>query len=149
ELRARKLLMAREGLPLMVRAGLVLGVLGVVGHLTAEPGDDRSAAVTRVLAVQSALNRGREYLLHQNFRDAIDVLESQLPHVDGNASYLALLRDAYRAHIRELQLANKSAEAKVYEQRLAILDPVAATPAAVKPAPAVKEQRAVSVTPAA
>jgi hypothetical protein len=142
--------MAREGLPLTVRAGLVLGVLGVVGHLTAEPGDDRSAAVARVLAVQSAMNRGREYLLHQNPRAAIDVLESQLPHVDGNASYLALLRDAYRGHIHDLQLANKSAEAKVYEQRLAILDPAAAsTPAAVKPAAAVKEQRAIAVAPAA
>src|SRR5437588_652480 len=42
---------------------------------------------------------------------------------NGSREYLATLRDAYRAYIRELRLANKEAEAAEYLKRLRILDP--------------------------
>src|SRR2546430_5181987 len=48
-------------------------------------------------------------------------LESQLARINGNAAYLALLRDAYRAYVKELRLANQEAAARTYLQRLQVL----------------------------
>jgi hypothetical protein len=146
--------MARDGLPLLVRAGAVLVALGIGTRLTADPPDDRARAVTRTLAVQMALQQGRECLLRKDYRAAIDVLEGQLAHVDGNLTYLALLRDAYRSHIQQLELTNQPAAAEVFRQRLAILEPAgkAAAPTAEAtpkpPAPAVVVQEPRAVAPA-
>jgi tetratricopeptide (TPR) repeat protein len=115
--------MATDGLPLRVRAGLVLAVLCLVSRLPAQTPDDRAGAVSRTLAVQIAMQQARDLLLHHHAKAAVEALEAQLSAVDGNASYLALLRDAYRTHIKELQLANQAAAAQVYQQRLALLEP--------------------------
>ena len=51
------------------------------------------------------------------------MLESQLGRINGNLAYLNLLRDAYRAHVRQLRLANQEPDVQRYLRRLQILDP--------------------------
>jgi hypothetical protein len=140
--------MATDGLPLAVRVGVVFGALCLVSRLPAQVPDERASAVSRTLAMQIAMQQARDHLLHHNAKAAVDALEAQLAHVDGNASYLALLRDAYTALIKELGLANQPAAAQVYQQRLAILEPQGAAPLA-KSSPAVEESRGVTPRPAA
>lgn len=137
--------MARDGLLVRLCACMLIG-----GSLlsAAPPGDDRDQAVAATLAVQTAMQQAREFLLQKNVKGAVDILESQLPRINGNPHYLLLLRDAYRLHIRELKQANQESAALVYMQRLNILEPgaypeakpaVVATPKpAAPPAPATK-----------
>lgn len=145
--------MARDGRPMFACASTILGVLvSWPGHVSAgaappndpaprpsdiggsclvpagvaPPGDNLSATVATTLAVQTALQQGREYLLRNNPKAAVEVLEGQLARINGNQSYLMLLRDAYRAYIRELRLAKQETLVQAYQQRLKILDPSAA-----------------------
>jgi hypothetical protein len=84
--------------------------------------DDPAAAVATTLAVQDALRRGRELLQNGHAKAAVEVLEEQLTRVNGNATYLAVLREAYYGYVKELQLAQQDELAAVYLKRLQILD---------------------------
>ena len=95
-------------------------------RLTADPSYDHAGTVARTLAVQMALQQGRTGLLRKDYKAAVDVLEGQIAYVDGNQAYLAVLRDAYRAYIQQLELANQPTLAEAYRKRLAILEPAAA-----------------------
>lgn len=88
--------------------------------------DDREKVIARTLAVQRALQQGRQAMLERNFRDAVTILESQLPNIDGSREYLAAMRDAYRGLVAELRIAKNETEAQIYLRRLVILDPTAA-----------------------
>ncbi|MFN4258264.1 MAG: hypothetical protein ACK4RK_03145 [Gemmataceae bacterium] len=88
-----------------------------------EPEPERGTVIATTLAVQTAMQRGRDHLLQGDSKAAVYVLESQLDRINGNPAYLALLRDAYRAYVKQLKLANQQAELKIYLQRLQILDP--------------------------
>lgn len=105
----------------------------------ATPKDDRETAVADALAVQTALQQGRDFLLRKDFKSAIQVLEAQLARINGNRIYLETLREAYRGYLQELRLAKQDKAAQLYLERLRILDPVAATtsssPAAVRHEP--------------
>lgn len=90
-------------------------------------------AVAKQLAVQAAMTRARAFLSDLNAQKAVDVLEEQLAKVNGNPQYLVLLREAYRANIRDLHLKGQPADAKRYLDRLAILDPSAAADTALRP----------------
>src|SRR5262249_19250298 len=79
-------------------------------------------AVATTLAVQTALQQGREHLLHGEYKAAVATLEGELPFINGNQVYLKLLQDAYRAYIKELRLAKQEEEAQRYLRRLLILD---------------------------
>jgi tetratricopeptide (TPR) repeat protein len=68
----------------------------------------------------------RSFLRMDDAKKAVDLLEQHLARVNGNTAYLELLRDAYRAYVKELGLKNQSSVAKLYLQRLTILDPAAA-----------------------
>jgi hypothetical protein len=114
------LLMARDGLSALACALPVLSLLLAPAPLTAQ---ERDPQIATTLAVQTALQQGREYLLHGKPQAAVTVLEGQLSRINGSREYLGTLRDAYRAYIRELRLANKEAEAAEYLKRLRILDP--------------------------
>ncbi|MBY0522388.1 MAG: hypothetical protein K2R98_03280 [Gemmataceae bacterium] len=116
--------MAKDGLrTLLCVCALIVPILSLA---RAAPGDERDNAVSNTLAVQTAMQQGREFLLRGDCKSAVHTLEAQLSKINGNAAYLALLRDAYRAHVKELRLANQEAEAQRYLQRLQILDPGAA-----------------------
>ncbi len=115
--------MARDGLFAFVCAG-AMATAGFMAPLGAQaPAGSQDGAVAATLAVQNALQQGREHLLRGDARAAVQVLESQLTRINGNAVYLATLRDAYRAYIKELRLAGQDAQVPLYLQRLQILDP--------------------------
>jgi tetratricopeptide (TPR) repeat protein len=128
--------MARDGLRLLACAGVALGLLT---RLPAAPPDDTEAKVRTQLAVQAALQQGRDHLQRGNYQAAVYALESQVARVDGNREYLNALRDAYRGYVRELREANRHDEVPTYLRRLLILDPGAsleqAPPAAPKAPP--------------
>ena len=93
--------------------------------VAARPASAQDDAVAKQLSVQSAMNRARALLAEMNSQKAVDVLEEQLAKVNGNPQYLVLLREAYRANIRDLYLKGQPVEAKRYFERLTILDPAA------------------------
>jgi hypothetical protein len=103
--------------------------------LTAGPlvrGDDRDR-YRATLSVQVALEQGLQHLQRGQFAEAVSVLEQKIASIDGNRRYLMALRDAYRGHVRQLRAANRLAEARVYEARLQILEPVGATQESGRP----------------
>jgi hypothetical protein len=112
--------MAQDGRSALACAVSFLSLLLVPAFA---PAEEREAPIATTLAVQTALQQGRDHLLHGNAEAAVYVLESQLSRINGSREYLATLRDAYRAYIRQLRLANKEPEAAEYLQRLRILDP--------------------------
>jgi hypothetical protein len=116
----------------MVRTGLVFAVwLGFLlplspGRLPANPPAEKDSAIAATLALQQAMARANELLRSGETKKAVEVLEEQLPRVNGNAVFLNRLREAYRAYIKDLWLANNAAAAKRYLERLCILEPVTA-----------------------
>jgi hypothetical protein len=84
--------------------------------------DTADRTVSTALAVQTALQQGREYLLHGEYRAAVSTLEGQLPFINGSKVYLKALEDAYRGYIKELRLAKQHEDAQRYLERLLYLD---------------------------
>ena len=86
--------MATESLFVLLCAGAVV----TAGPTTSasSTSDNRDNAIAATLAVQSALQQGRDYLLHGDCRAAVAVLESQLPYINGNQVYLKLLCSSFR-----------------------------------------------------
>jgi hypothetical protein len=112
--------MVRDGLFAALRAGVLLVfMLGVSPAF----GEDAESKLRRQLAVQSALQQGRDNLQRGNYQAAVYCLEKEIARVDGNRDYMNALREAYRGYIRELQQSNRCAEAHTYQERLKILDP--------------------------
>jgi hypothetical protein len=113
--------MARDGLsPFVLALGLVLGTAAA---FPAAPPEETEARMRTQLAVQAALQQGRDCLQRGNYQAAVFLLEKEIARVNGNRDYLNALRDAYRGYVRELTQANRAAEAQVYMGRLRILDP--------------------------
>jgi tetratricopeptide (TPR) repeat protein len=113
--------MALDGLLALVCAGAVM----TAGPSSSGPpavGDSQDSAVSTTLAVQTAMQQGRQHLLHNEYRAAVTALESQLPYINGNQVYLKLLEDAYRRYIQDLRLKKQDSEAERYLRRLIILD---------------------------
>ena len=121
--------MARDGLPLLLCAGVLLGAV-------TSPAAAGDSPVTIALAVQSALQRGREFLRAGDYPSAVAVLESQIARIDGSREYLVTLRDAYRGHIKNLRLARRDKEADLFANRLAILERGPSLDGPPQPAPA-------------
>ena len=139
--------MATEGLWVLVCAGSIL--VGNPPGPAAAAAEDPDGAIATTLAVQTAMQQGRDFLLHNNARAAVETLERQLPRINGNPYYLALMRDAYRAYIKELRLANQEAQAQRYSRFLAILETGASgDPLARAQAPAALAKAAAAAAPA-
>jgi hypothetical protein len=137
--------MATEGLLALVCAGALLASNPPTPAPT--PAEERDTTLAAVLAVQTAMQQGRDYLTNHKPRAAVEVLESQLTRINGNPTYLALLRDAYRAYVQELRLGNQPGLAAVYQQRLQILEPgvrLPITPARSRPPSAALAQAAAA-----
>lgn len=124
--------MAKDGLAPFVCAAAILLMAGSRGRCTA--GEDTFLSDT--LAVQSALQQAREYLLHNRPQEAVNTLHRELGRINGNPVYLALLRDAYQASIKELRLDHKDAEAERYVKWLSILEPRSSKERVSSPPPA-------------
>ncbi len=108
---------------------LCLGVISLslaAVSRSAEPAADPQAAVVSALAMQDAMRQGRELLQRSLAKAAVEVLEAQLPRINGNSAYLGLLREAYAAYVKELEFAHQDDLCAVYQTRLKILDKPAA-----------------------
>jgi tetratricopeptide (TPR) repeat protein len=114
--------MVRNGLIVFVGAAVLLGRTLPAG-LAADDAENKENRLRTQLAVQTALQQGRDNLQRGNYQAAVYCLENQISRVDGNRDYLNTLREAYRGYIRELRQANRHAEARTYQERLKILDP--------------------------
>lgn len=112
--------MVRNPLFVALCAGLLFALALGAGSAFGEDSEDR---LRRQLAVQSALQQGRDNLQRGNYQAAVYCLEREIARVDGNRDYINALREAYRGYIRELQQSKRHAEARTYQERLKILDP--------------------------
>src|SRR5579871_1946372 len=109
----------------MARSGLRLRpVLLFLVSLTATRlrAADPAPSVAATLAIQDTMRQARELLRQGKTKEAVDALEVQLPQINGNTAYLALLREAYYAYLKELQLADRRPECEEYLKRLKIID---------------------------
>jgi tetratricopeptide (TPR) repeat protein len=114
---------------------LAIGSITCSALTAGNPPDDIDTRFKKDLSVQTAMARARLLLGDSQAQKAVEVLEEQLRNVNGNSVYLLLLRDAYRAYIRDLYLAGRPEQAKRYLDRLCILDPGAANDAALSAPP--------------
>lgn len=116
----------------MVRRGLLacLGLVCLVWSLSfgwTDPNSDSDTALQNTLAVQKAMETARHHLLQEEPQKAVYILEEHLPRINGNSTYLKLLRDSYRTYIKHLWLSRQPDLAQKYLERLAILDSSAAS----------------------
>jgi len=135
----------------MTRTGILAILCAcIVFPILAGPQEDRDRAIANAVAVQTALVQGRDALQARNYRTAVTVLENQIAHIDGNREYLEALRTAYRGYIGELRQAKKEADAQIYVNRLAIIDPTVMAESKPAPAasPAISTQMAYPSRPA-
>jgi tetratricopeptide (TPR) repeat protein len=126
-------------------AAVVLGSLAAA----ANPGGEMEPGIETALAVQKTLLVARDHVVRKEYKKAIDLLEANLTRANGDRHYLTTLRDAYRAYIRDLGLANQSNQAKLYQDRLKILEdePAAQPTQKSNPPPVVKEEVGPIKTP--
>jgi hypothetical protein len=114
-------------------AALVCAVFLLPIARAADPGP-----LDRTLAVQKAMAEARDLLTANRPAEAVAALEAQLPHADGSRAYLDLLRAAYAAEVKRLQLANEDPKrAADVRTKLALLgggEPPAPVVAASEPA---------------
>ena len=114
------------------RLAVSIALVFATSSLRADP-PAQPAALEAVLGQQKAMVQARAFLRMDESKKAVDILEQQLSKANGNTNFLELLRDAYRAYIKDLHLKNQSAEAQRYLQRLLILDPAAANDPSLRP----------------
>jgi tetratricopeptide (TPR) repeat protein len=112
--------MVRNGLLVSLCAGIAWAWVQWAGPAR---GEDAEGKLRTQLAVQTALQQGRDNLQRGNYQAAVFCLEKEIARIDGNREYINVLREAYRGYIRDLYQTNRSAEAKPYQERLQILDP--------------------------
>jgi tetratricopeptide (TPR) repeat protein len=106
----------------MSRAGVLLVPLLVVAILAPTSFAQKKDPIARELAVQTALQQGRGYLTKGQPKRAVETLEAQLPFINGNRDYLGVLRDAYSAYVRELQINHQDDQIPPIEEKMRILD---------------------------
>ena len=112
--------MARQGRYLLLAAVLLFGALPFI-HAAND--DDHEKKVLNLLAVQKALQEGRDALKRGDYQAAVNVLESHIAFIDGKKEYLDALRDAYLGYLRELKQNNRTTEIPNYIRRLECIDP--------------------------
>lgn len=114
----------------MVRFGLGfvgVGVLCLIGyHVYADP-NPRETLIKQNLGVQTSMQKARDHLLDtKGTQAAVELLEDQLPYINGNERFLVLLRQSYRKYIHELWWKQQGPLALKYLERLVIIEPTAA-----------------------
>lgn len=107
----------------MVRNGLFASLCALALGTGSVYGEDAESKLRRQLALQAALQQGRDNLQRGNYQAAVYSLEKEIARVEGNRDYMNALREAYRGYIRELLQSNRAIEARTYQERLKILDP--------------------------
>jgi tetratricopeptide (TPR) repeat protein len=116
--------------------------------------NDPPSDFNKTIEVQKAMMSAQAFLRNNQAQKAVETLEAQLSHVNGNLAYLGLLRDSYRAYIKDLSFDNQPEQARRYFERLCILDPSAAndlslrsradtTPRTFEPEPARPKEKSI------
>lgn len=96
----------------------------VTASVEAQPSPETDARVGKALAVQQAMNTARDHLRAGKPDEAVAALETQILFVDGNASFLALLKEAYLANLKDLrQRKAEPGQQEHIRRQLRILDP--------------------------
>jgi hypothetical protein len=88
---------------------------------TAALAEPPASPISKSLAIQDALRRGRELLQAGKSIEAVALLEEQLPFINGNAQFLGVLREAYGEAIKKLQLEHKEEQAADLQKRAQVL----------------------------
>lgn len=115
-----------------IRSIILLLVVGLAVRAN-PPAGDPEQGLQNTLLVQRALEQARLHLFEKgDSRKAVEILEEHLPRINGNATYLKLLRDAYRTYIKDLLLVRQGGMARKYLERLSILDRSAVNDPALK-----------------
>ncbi|HET6572055.1 MAG TPA: hypothetical protein VFG68_00510 [Fimbriiglobus sp.] len=112
---------------------LVCAVLLLPAARAADPGP-----IDRTLAVQTAMAEAKNLLIASKSAEAVAALEKQLPNADGSRAFLDLLRSAYAAEVKRLQLAGAdSKQVADVRTKLSLIGGAAPAPvvAASEPAP--------------
>src|SRR2546423_197783 len=94
-------------LVLCLTAAVVVGSLAIAAN---PPGSDGDPSIENALIVQKAMLAAKDHLLRAETKKAVDVLEANVARINGDRRYLMLLRDAYRAYLKDLSLANQTAQ---------------------------------------
>lgn len=109
----------------MVRfvASVSLSALLLTAPASAES-PESDPRVARALSVQKAITEAREHLQAGRAANAVSVLEAEILYVNGNSTYLELMKTAYLAHLKELAGTNAESDRAEHARRqLRILDP--------------------------
>ncbi len=126
---------------------VALVVIGSLAIAANPPGGGANSSaepesnIENTLAAQRAVLQAKDNLLRNESKKAVEVLEANLSKINGDRRYLLLLRDAYRAYVKELAVGNNPALTETYEKRLKILEEqggdlaAKVAPAAAAPAP--------------
>jgi tetratricopeptide (TPR) repeat protein len=122
--------MARIGLVALLCAAPLLWST----TLSADPVREPDGSIEGYLLAQTATLQAEMYLMQQQPAKAVEVLEAPLSRVNINQKYLAVMRNAYRAYIHDLQVKNQTALAEKYANRLRILESNPGAAAAQLPA---------------
>ena len=78
---------------------------------------DDPTPLEKSLAVQKAMATARQYLDVNMPAEAVAALEAEVPHADGNKTFLNLLREAYLAELHQVEKAPKPDAARVAQLR--------------------------------
>ncbi len=85
---------------------------------------DPDPRISRALSIQKAISAARDYLQAKKAAQAVAVLEAEIMYVNGNETFLALMKEAYVAYLKDLKRDNGDAGRLEHVVRqLAILDP--------------------------
>ncbi|HUR53022.1 MAG TPA: hypothetical protein VMZ71_02745 [Gemmataceae bacterium] len=106
--------------------------------------DPKPKAVSKGIAFNLAMSSARDLLTQNSPREAVDLLEAQLPNADGSRAFLGLLRDAYVAELKQLETAaspdaTRLAYVKSHLNQLGRPDPAPSTAPTLTPAAAPAE----------
>lgn len=127
----------------------VLAVLAIVS-LTYPGTAAEPTPIDKAIAIQTAMAEARDHLTANLAAEAITVLEAQLPFADGNRAFLDLLRSAYVARLKKLQVTTGDpAELAGIRTKLRLLGftavPDTAEPATPSPTPPLTQSRPETV----
>jgi hypothetical protein len=117
-----------------ILGAFVAGALILIGPLLTGKADPADKAIRSQLAIQQALDEAKQLRAKNQNARAVELLEEHLPRINGNAVYLDLLRDSYRAHIRDLLAQKQTPLAEKYRERLKIIDRGVDDDATLRPA---------------
>lgn len=128
---------------------LVASAIALLFLTPAFADDAKPKAVAKGIAFNLAMSAAREHLTRNSPREAVDLLEEQLPNADGSRAFLGLLRDAYVAELKQLEAsatpdAVRLAHVKTHLNQLGRPEPV---PAAAPAVPAVPTPAPAAVAP--